>query len=66
MVSRVVLVTPPRLSPAGEGRIKADVSPASRPMRVLSPRMEPPLLVEVGSTASTATFLPEATRFSPS
>ena len=31
-------------------------SEASRPMRVLSPRIEPPVRDEVGSTASTATL----------
>ena len=52
------LGTPPKLSPAGEGRMKAAGSVASRPIRVLSPRIEPPLREEVGSTARTATLWP--------
>ena len=45
--------------------MKAFGSCASRLMRVLSPRIEPPVRFEVGSTASTATRWPAATRFMP-
>ena len=41
----------------GEGRTKALGSQASRAMRVLSARIEPPLRAEDGSTASTATLM---------
>jgi hypothetical protein len=34
-------------------------------MRVLSPKMEPPVRVELGSTARTASLRPEATRWAP-
>ena len=44
----------------------ASAARASSPMRVLSPRIEPPDRVEVGSTASTATRRPCSTRFMPS
>gem|GEM_PF-3886417 len=56
MVSRVRRATPPRVSPAGEGRIKALGLRDSSSMRVLSPRMLPPVICEEGSTASTATL----------
>ena len=46
--------------------MKAERLCASRVMRVLSPRMEPPERVEVGSIASTATLCPSSTRFMPS
>ena len=42
----------------GEGRTNAAGSTASRSIRVLSPRMEPPVRLEDGSTASTATRWP--------
>ena len=54
MVSRVLRVTPPSVPDVGEGRMKAPGSCARRLMRVLSPRMEPPVRRDVGSTASTA------------
>jgi hypothetical protein len=41
-------------------------STASRDMRVLSPRIEPPDRADDGSTASTATFEPAAVRSTPS
>ncbi len=41
-------------------------STASRAIRVLSPRIEPPLRVEDGSTASTATLRPCCVRKLPS
>ena len=51
---RVYLATPPRCPAAGEGRMNALGSFASRAMRVLSARIEPPVRVEEGSMASTA------------
>jgi hypothetical protein len=42
IASRVRRATPPRVVPAGDGRMKALGSRASRSMRVLSPRIEPP------------------------
>ena len=56
MVSRVLAATPPSVPDAGDGRTKALSSTASRPIRVLSPRIEPPVRVDEGSTASTATL----------
>lgn len=38
----------------------------SRAMRVLSPRIAPPLRWEEGSTASTATLSPASTNWQPS
>src|SRR3954453_20776301 len=45
--------------------MKAAGSTASRDMRVLSPRVEPPDRGDDGSTASTATFEPDAVRSTP-
>ena len=53
IVSRVARATPPSVPAVGEGRMKACGSAASRAIRVLSPRIEPPVRVEDGSTAST-------------
>ena len=58
MDSRVLRATPPKLPPEGEGRIKALGLIASCSIRVLSPRMEPPLRVLLGSMAKTATLCP--------
>lgn len=58
MASRVARATPPRVPAVGEGLTKAAGSTASRSIRVLSPRMEPPVLLDEGSTASTATRWP--------
>jgi len=58
MISRVLAATPPKVSPAGEGRIKAFSWAESFCIRVLSPRMEPPERRLEGSTASTATLWP--------
>ena len=66
MVSRVLAATPPSVPDEGEGRMKALRSTESRAMRVLSPRIEPPVRDDDGSTASTATLWPAATRFPPS
>src|SRR6516162_2955267 len=56
MVSRVLAATPPSVPEDGEGRMKAFGSLASRAMRVLSARIDPPVRREDGSTASTATL----------
>jgi hypothetical protein len=45
--------------------MKALGSTASRAIRVLSPRIEPPELFEEGSTARTATRWPAAVRLEP-
>lgn len=58
MACLVALVTPPSVPDVGEGRMNAAGSTDSRAIRVLSPRMLPPVLVEEGSTASTATLCP--------
>ena len=42
----------------GDGRMNACVDAARRAIRVLSPRMLPPVRLDVGSTASTATRWP--------
>jgi len=57
--------TPPNCVWLGEGRINAFVSRASRSMRVLSPKMDPPDRVELGSTASTATLWPKPVSIVP-
>ena len=57
--------TPPKVPPVGDGRMKAWSVRDSSVIRVLSPRIEPPVRRDEGSTASTATRLPRATRCSP-
>jgi hypothetical protein len=64
--SRVFSATPPSVPEAGLGRMKAPALTASCSMRVLSPRMEPPLTLDDGSTASTATRWPRSMRNRPS
>ena len=49
----------------GLGRMKASVRWESSSMRVLSPRMEPPVTLDDGSTASTATPAVMSRRVSP-
>lgn len=66
MDSRVDFATPPSVPAVGEGRTKAAGSTASRSIRVLSPRMEPPVRLEDGSTASTATRWPSPVSIVPS
>ena len=66
ILSRVRLATPPSVVPAGDGRTNARGCRASSVMRVLSPRIEPPLSEELGSTASTARRRPRASAASPS
>ena len=58
MVSRVRWATPPNEPREGDGRMKASSLAASVAMRVLSPRMLPPVRSLLGSTASTATLCP--------
>jgi hypothetical protein len=62
MVSRVLAATPPSVPADGEGRMNALSSAASRAIRVLSARIEPPVRAEEGSTASTATRWPSPVR----
>ena len=57
--SRVRRATPPSVPRVGDGRTNASGERASCSMRVLSPRIEPPLRWLDGSTASTATRCPE-------
>ena len=65
IASGVRRATPPRAVPEGVGRMNAPGSRASRSIRVLSPRIEPPPTVEEGSTASTATLWPRPVRNVP-
>ena len=66
MVSRVFAATPPSVPEAGEGRMKAFISVASRAMRVLSAKIEPPVRRDDGSTASTAILCPSPVSMLPS
>ncbi len=63
--SRVRRATPPSVSPAGLGRMKASLRRLSSVMRVLSPRIEPPEILDDGSMASTATLCPASIRYWP-
>ncbi len=65
IASRVRRATPPRWAPPGEGRMKASGWRESSLMRVLSPRIDPPVRELDGSTASTATRCPSPTRCRP-
>ena len=58
MVSRVFAATPPSVPEEGEGRMKALRSVASRAMRVLSPRIEPPVRAGGGIDREHRDFLP--------
>jgi hypothetical protein len=58
--------TPPSVPEEGDGRMKPLGSADNFDMRVLSPRIEPPVRVDDGSTASTATLWPCAVRLEPS
>ena len=58
IASLVLSATPPCKFPLGDGRIKALGSLDNNSIRVLSPSIDPPDLLEVGSTANTATFKP--------
>ena len=65
IASRVRRATPPRVAPAGEGRMKAAVWRDSSSMRVLSPRIEPPPRLDEGSIASTASERPRSSSARP-
>ena len=56
IVSRVLRATPPSDPAEGEGRMKTLGLDEMLSMRVLSPRIEPPLRSELGSMASTASL----------
>ena len=58
MDSLVERFTPPKLSPEGEGLMNTFLSRLRDAILVLSARMEPPLMDEVGSTARMANRLP--------
>ena len=53
-------------APDGLGRMNAAVFWLSSSIRVLSPRIDPPVTDDEGSTASTATRRPLSIRYSPS
>ena len=65
IVSRVRRATPPSDMPDGVGRMYARGSTARPSIRVLSPRIDPPLTADDGSTASTATLCPRPMRKVP-
>ncbi len=56
IVSRVLRATPPSDPAEGEGRTNTSGLLQMLSMRVLSPRIEPPLRSELGSIASTASL----------
>jgi hypothetical protein len=64
--SRVRAATPPSVVPPGDGRMNALECRLRSVIRVLSPRMLPPVTAELGSTASTATVRPAAHSRRPS
>ncbi len=64
--SRVRRATPPSVPLVGEGRMYASGWRPRSAMRVLSPRIEPPLRWLDGSTASTATWWPASMACRPS
>jgi len=65
MASRVLSATPPSEPRDGDGRMKASGLTDRCSIRVLSPRMEPPVMVLDGSIASTATRCPRRISSSP-
>ena len=56
--SRVRRATPPSVPEEGDGRMKALAWRPRSAIRVLSPRIDPPVRLLEGSTASTATVWP--------
>src|SRR3954447_4559726 len=62
----VAFATPPSVPADGEGRMYAAGSALSLAIRVLSPRTEPPVRTDEGSTASTPTRCPPPVRVVPS
>jgi hypothetical protein len=65
MASLVFLATPPRVPELGEGRTYAHECLDNSIILVLSPKIEPPLNEEEGSTAKTATLCPDSTSIMP-
>lgn len=65
MASFVVLVTPPRVPLVGDGLMYAFMSLDSSVIRVLSPKRDPPLVQEDGSTASTDNLCPRSVSIFP-
>ena len=65
ILSRVFCATPPKEFPEGEGLINAFLSVTNCSILVLSPKIEPLFTELLGSTASTATFLPCAVKCFP-
>ena len=62
---RVFRVTPPKVPDVGEGRTNPFGSEERCVIRVLSPRIDPPVRFDVGSTARTATRCPCAIKLRP-
>ena len=56
MLSLVLLATPPSSPPLGDGLIKAFFLIDNSGILVLSPKIEPPVFLDDGSTAKTATL----------
>ena len=65
MLSRVFRATPPKVVPAADGRIKTDSKTDNSSMRVLSPKILPPLEALEGSMVRMATFIPLFTKTLP-
>ena len=65
MVSRVFLATPPKEVPEADGRIKALLFLTNSSILVLSPKILPLVILLLGSTAKTATFLFSVVRCVP-
>ena len=63
--SRVARATPPRCRPEGDGRTKAPSRLLRSDIRVRSPRIDPPVRRELGSTATTPTCSPASTSRDP-
>ena len=64
-VSRVLRATPPSEPADGEGRMKTSGLEEMLSMRVLSPRIDPPLRSELGSMARTASRWPSEVTMPP-
>ena len=58
--SLVDLLTPPRLSPDGDGRMNTFSFRLKDSILVLSPNIDPPLIEELGSIAKTANLFPSS------
>ena len=57
ITSLVCSARPPSIQREAAGRTKASLDVARKPIRVLSPRMLPPVMQDEGSIGSTATRL---------